>query len=715
MKSFPKLKTCRDAVDKPAVRGATSLVRSAAITFCQIKTFGLACRLSAFPILFTTHIATDWEVRRTRKTSDTNALVRTAGLAVLAVAYMALARGGASVAVAAAPPEVGPWFAKYCGDCHAGGAMEGKVSLDGLKRFADVSPDTWGTIHEQLQLGLMPPAQSDQPPPAERSAMVGWIAESMRKAGHHVRDKLALPNYGNFTPHEPLFRGPAHPAPATLSRAWRVRPDVYENRVPGIQPFALLPGQQVSDFASLYEVDESAAEVVLSNAQALIESWTKGQFAPLLDPKIELTGGRLDDAVKQAYDKALGRVPTAAESRRIRELYDKVQAAHGRERAVRAALVYPFLRPEAYYRLEIGAGDPDQHGRRRLDKLAIVTAIQQTLFGDKRPPRLQAALVDAKATLDTRQEVATLVRELLEQDPPGSVNSRVLRFFDEYFDYHKATDVFKEPPVGVSHRADEFVRETSKLMTRIVADDRDVLRRLLTSREAFVMNRVEYRIHHTDFTTYNLPPDFKQDGLVTLDAATRCGILTQPSWLVAHSGNFDNDPVRRGKWILEHLLGGTVPDVPVTVCAVVPEDPKKTLRERFSMVRNDAYCWKCHKQMNQLGMPFEAYDHFGRYRFQELGEPVDSSGAVVDSGDPSLDGPVKDAVELIERLATSKRSEEVFVRYAFRFFLGRNESLRDATTLREAHGVYANSQGSMKALVVALLSSDSFLYRSGEP
>jgi hypothetical protein len=76
---------------------------------------------------------------------------------------------------------------------------------------------------------------------------------------------------------------------------------------------------------------------------------------------------------------------------------------------------------------------------------------------------------------------------------------------------------------------------------------------------------------------------------------------------------------------------------------------------------------------------------------------------------------VKDAVELIERLAASKRSEEVFVRYAFRFFLGRNESLRDAATLREAHGVYAKSQGSMKALVVSLLSSDSFLYRSGEP
>ncbi len=285
-------------------------------------------------------------VRGTRRCLS--GVVRPSALVLFALAGIVWAWGGARVAGAAAPPEAGPWFAKYCGDCHAGGAMEGKVSLDGLKRFADVSPDTWGTIHEQLQLGLMPPAQSDQPPPGERSAMVGWIAESMRTAGHHVRDKLALPNYGNFTPHEPLFRGSAHPAPATLSRVWRVRPDVYENRVPGIQPFALLPGQQVSDYSSLYEVDESAAEVVLSNAQALVESWTKGQFAPLLDPKTELTPDKLDAAVKQSYDKALGRAPTVAELDRVRKLYEKVNAAHGRERALRGAMVYPFLRTEAY-------------------------------------------------------------------------------------------------------------------------------------------------------------------------------------------------------------------------------------------------------------------------------------------------------------------------------------------------------------------------------
>ena len=58
-------------------------------------------------------------------------------------------------------------------------------------------------------------------------------------------------------------------------------------------------------------------------------------------------------------------------------------------------------------------------------------------------------------------------------------------------------------------------------------------------------------------TSYGLPPDWKWTPAqpVDLPAGERSGILTQPSWLVANSGNFDNHPILRGKWIREHLLG----------------------------------------------------------------------------------------------------------------------------------------------------------------
>ena len=91
---------------------------------------------------------------------------------------------------------------------------------------------------------------------------------------------------------------------------------------------------------------------------------------------------------------------------------------------------------------------------------------------------------------------------------------------------------------------------------------------------------------------------------------------------------------------------------------------------------------------------------------------VDTSGEIVDSGDPSLDGPVSNALEMIEKLATSERVEQVFIRHAFRFWMGRNETLHDRPVLLAAHKAYRESGGSMKALILYLVTSDAFIYRS---
>ena len=48
----------------------------------------------------------------------------------------------------------------------------------------------------------------------------------------------------------------------------------------------------------------------------------------------------------------------------------------------------------------------------------------------------------------------------------------------------------------------------------------------------------------------------------------------------------------------------------------------------------------------------------------------------------------------------------------FRYFLGRNETLADGPMLVAAHKAYRDSGGSFKALLVSLLSSESFLYRT---
>ena len=199
--------------------------------------------------------------------------------------------------------------------------------------------------------------------------------------------------------------------------------------------------------------------------------------------------------------------------------------------------------------------------------------------------------------------------------------------------------------------------------------------------------------------------------LATVPAGERLGILTHPSWLVSHSDAMDNHAIRRGRWIRERLLGGGIPDVPITVDAMLPDEPQNTLRERMRVTR-ETYCWTCHRKMDPLGLPFEMYNHAGIYRETELEQPVDTSGEIIDSGDPALDGEVANALELIERIAASERAEQVFVRHAFRFWMGRNETLNDAPVLQEAHRAYRESGGRMKALLTSLLTSDAFLYRT---
>jgi hypothetical protein len=219
--------------------------------------------------------------------------------------------------------------------------------------------------------------------------------------------------------------------------------------------------------------------------------------------------------------------------------------------------------------------------------------------------------------------------------------------------------------------------------------------------------------------------------------ANRRGLLTSPAWLIAFAKNTETDPVHRGKWVREKLLAGTIPDVPISVDAVIPEDHDKILRDRLASATETEYCWKCHEAMNPLGYTFESYDDFGRFRVEESLEypdklirkspdaftllsdtrdvyqtlPVNSKGYLKGTGDEALDGEVRDAIDLSERLAKSRRVRQSIIRHAFRYFMGRNEFLSDSKTLIDAENAYVENRGSFDAVIVSLLTSDSFIYR----
>lgn len=639
---------------------------------------------------------------------------------------------------------VAPFFEQHCTQCHGPEKQKGKIALHTISPdFAGPDQDTWSKVLEQLTIGEMPPEDEPRPDSRLTGRVRDWIRSELARAGLVVEDKLHHPAYGNYVAHKDLFGVEPTEAPRSPSRFWRIRPAAYLQMIGEISkgdgyndPFSLTGDEGIRDYAGLYQLSTPDLELLINNAkiaarrltafkiegdQIKRDGWNApNQFLAVLDPQTDPTDEQLLNAIDWQFHRVLLRDPTEEEQERFLYFTKQSMERSGRVLGLRNLIAAVLLMPEALYRFERGEGTPDSDGRVRLSPREVAFSLAYALT-DRRP---DGALLKAaeEGKLATAGQVREQVDRLLTE--PKIAKPRILDFFHEYFGYDAAPEVFKDADLFPQHNAKVLVQDTDFLVLHLYERDRDVLRELLTTNLSFVNYAIDSqkktprraegkkRIHEA----YNLPPDWKwtPNQPVQLPGSQRAGILTQPSWLVAHSDNFDNHVIRRGKWIRERLLGGTIPDLPITVDAQLPDDKTLTLRQRMK-VTHEEECWRCHQRMNPLGFPFELYDHFGRWRTKELARTVETSGRIDRSGVAGLERDVDDPFALIETLAESNHVRQVFVRHAFRFWLGRNERPGDAATLQEADRAYIDSGGSMKALIASLLTSDSFLYRDADP
>ena len=207
---------------------------------------------------------------------------------------------------------------------------------------------------------------------------------------------------------------------------------------------------------------------------------------------------------------------------------------------------------------------------------------------------------------------------------------------------------------------------------------------------------------------------------VTLPATERAGVLTHPAWLTAHGGNFEDDAslVHRGRWIRENLLCDDVGGLELVTAdaRLAPTAPGVTARERVTAATEDGSpaCILCHERMNPLGAAFEMFNPAGFLRDGAYFS-LDALGArttiVMGMDDPDfgIAGDYENAIELMTAMADSPHARRCFIRNVFRYFTGRDETPADACTLAEMELAFAG--GSFFALLEALVTSDTFLYR----
>lgn len=740
---------------------------------------------------------------------------------------------------------VKPFLDEHCIRCHGKELRRGEISLhQATDNFAgEEEVNQWLSVLDMLTFEDMPPPKEKRPDPKQTAEVIGWIKQRVKEAGtgKAYRAKLLAPEYGNYVNHEKLFSGEIKTLPYSPARTWRFSSDIFEarNYRNSRSPFTYVtPESDIRDYSAMSSVDTSTVKMILINTAQWLEHREKaGEFADYADNKPTPADDVLNKRIREEFKTIVRRDASDEETAKYLAFLKQNIELGGSLDGFKTTLTAMFLSPESIYRMEFGMGPEDEHGRRHLspEETAYALAYALTDKGPDHTPEIQAAF--KKGELNNPEDVARVVQLILDKKLGAgtAVRSdvpRIMRFFEEYFGFDRAGDVFKD---NTRKRLEDIpqwnttylINDVRRLIEYRLKEDKDVIARLLTGAEFYVAHPGDNdyakevyearlaEVLHPDYVDEHMAKIQKQldnnakrrsdeyikdklarerkkaegtvkrfeqafeDGLkpfpgypfargrhgigdliyiapyslpasggsqtqqwaweyeqpIKLPKEQRAGILTHPAWLAAHSWNDGNDPIHRGIWVQKKLLAGVIQDVPPDVDAKVPTDPHKTLRERMDVLRAER-CWTCHRKINPLGETFEMFDDWGRYRtheyFDEKGllvarrdgvfdrmlkdgkleaRPINATGAITGSGDPDVDGEVKNAVDMMQRLGHSERARQAFIRHLFRYFMGRNELLSDSKTLIEAEQAYLKNGGSFKALVVSLLSSDSFLYR----
>lgn len=179
---------------------------------------------------------------------------------------------------------------------------------------------------------------------------------------------------------------------------------------------------------------------------------------------------------------------------------------------------------------------------------------------------------------------------------------------------------------GVDEELKQAMRaETTFFFRHIVAQDRSILE-FLDARYTFLNERLarHYGIQGIQ------GGEFRK---VALADARRGGLLAQASILTVTSNPTRTSPVKRGKWVLENILG-TPPPPPPPGADTLPggEGPLtgKTLRAKMEEHRKNPTCASCHSRMDPIGFGLENFDAVGVWRDRDGDDPVDATGQLPD-------------------------------------------------------------------------------------
>jgi mono/diheme cytochrome c family protein len=586
-----------------------------------------------------------------------------------------------------------PIFSKYCVECHGGSKPKGHLGLDAFKDEASIlkSPEVLDKIQEKIRAREMPPMNKPQPDREELKVLRTWLD-----------DKLAKLSQSS---------GQRDPGRVTLRRLNRVE---YNNTIRDLVGIDFHPaddfpsddvgygfdniGDVLSMAPILMEKYLDAAEKIVAKAYQTPEARKRILFREPTDKtKLECARQIIERFALHAY-----RRPVKPEE--VDRLVGFVTQAEAQgdsfDRGIQLALQAVLISPHFLFRIEIDPQPRDEKAVHRVNDFELANRLSYFLWSSLPDDDLFELARQDKLHEDKNLEAQ--VRRMLK-DPKA--RSLVENFAGQWLELRSLKNATPDP--GLFPAFDESLRsamlkESGLYFEAMIKEDRSILD-FLDADFTFLNERLARH--------YGIPGvKGEQFQRVHLTGDQRGGILTQSAILTVTSNPTRTSPVKRGKWILDNILGTPPPPPPPDVPEL--KDGKEltgTLRQRMEQHRANPSCATCHQRMDPLGFGFENFDAIGAWRDQDGKFPIDPSGVLPDGksfkGPKELKAILKGKEEEFRRCLTEK-----LLTYA----LGRGLEFYDKASVEEISRKVAQANNKFSALIVEIVKSDPFQKRRGK-
>jgi hypothetical protein len=611
--------------------------------------------------------------------------------------------------------DVAPIIEQYCLNCHDSDGAEGGVILAvlGDAVAGQSHRPLLRRVDDALRSESMPPEGEPRPTSEERETLDDWLIAALGPDGHArgrvtlrrlnraeynntIRDLIGLDlhpadefpaddigygfdNIGDVLATSPILVEMYLAAAETVTGAAFRTPEVRDrimNPTTNTVPLAFRKYKPA--------VRTSREDKVLRNPKA-------GE-----DPELKRQQ-RIYDILRGFGDRAFRRPVTHDELMRLFEVVlsaekDGESAEAALERGVQAVLSSPHFLFRAEQDFDRGSSTaplPD-------NDFALAARLSYFLWSSM--PDEELFRLAGQGALRRREDLQAQVARML-RDPRGRALSE--NFASQWLQTRKLEAFVPDPVLfpGFDESLRSAMLEETRLFCASICDeDRSVLE-FLDADYTFVNERLARH--------YGIPgvagDAFRR---VSLAGTPRGGVLTQASILAATSNPTRTSPVKRGKWILENILG-TPPSPPPSGVEALEDGASPgssgTLRERMERHRTDPSCAPCHRRMDPLGFGLENFDVVGGWRTHDGERPIDPSGKL--PGGREFQGPAELRAALRSRRdAFAHCIAEKMLTYA----LGRGLERADRRVVDRIVARLARDGYRFSALILAIVESAPF-------